>query len=339
MISSSGISVVMCCYNSAKRLPTTLHHLSNQRFVENISVELIVVNNNSSDETARVAFQTWKELNSPFKIKVVDELRSGLSFAREKGFEIAQYDYILLCDDDNWLEENYLQRAFEIMQSDKSIGALGGKSSAVFEVTPPKWYDSVKGSYAVGEQMDNSGPIPDSRGYLWGAGLVIRREALQKLYKKGFKSILSDRKGRAIMSGGDGEICAAIRLIGYTLYYHASLKFQHYMTRERLTWPYYLKLLKSFGQARVYLGLYDYVISKKRSKTPLTPEEYWDNTWIVHKKAVLNSKRKLLQLWFIPREGQLSIINLQMKIGGVLEMLKVRKDYLRHIDNIYKTFL
>ena len=42
----------------------------------------------------------------------IDENRAGLSFAREQGIHKANYDIVLFCDDDNWLDENYVSYVF-----------------------------------------------------------------------------------------------------------------------------------------------------------------------------------------------------------------------------------
>ena len=48
-------------------------------------------------------------------------------FARMKGAATAQFETLVFCDDDNWLDKNYVLLAFELLQKDKMIGAAGGK--------------------------------------------------------------------------------------------------------------------------------------------------------------------------------------------------------------------
>ncbi|MBA2330845.1 MAG: glycosyltransferase family 2 protein, partial [Flavisolibacter sp.] len=106
----NGISIVICCYNSAELLPKTLHHIAQQKIASTIPWELIIVNNNSSDDTKKIAEQFINK--NPFiKAHIVDEFSPGLSIARHKGFETSSYEYMLLCDDDNWLENDYVETA------------------------------------------------------------------------------------------------------------------------------------------------------------------------------------------------------------------------------------
>ena len=50
-----GVSIIICCYNSSKRLPTTLNTLLNLNVPPLTNWEVIVVNNNSTDTTSELA--------------------------------------------------------------------------------------------------------------------------------------------------------------------------------------------------------------------------------------------------------------------------------------------
>lgn len=253
-----GASVIICCYNSAKRLPITLEHLANQK-ASDISWEVILVDNASTDDTILVAQKIWDNHKNSIPFKIISEQRQGLSYARERGIDNAQYEYIIFCDDDNWLAEDYVQRSFNIMWSDAQIGVAGGICNAVFETTAPEWFDKHKGCYAVGKQSDVTGDITYTRGYLWGAGMILRKSVWLKVKEMGFQSILSDRKGKIISSGGDTEICLVFRQAGYKLYYDEYLSLQHFVPASRLTWPYLVKLYKSHARSIPYFQMYWYI--------------------------------------------------------------------------------
>ena len=80
-----GVSIVVCCYNSAARLPQTLRYLSRQIFQREFPWEVIVVDNASTDGTASVAKLEWARYNTNGSLKVVTENIKGLSAARERG--------------------------------------------------------------------------------------------------------------------------------------------------------------------------------------------------------------------------------------------------------------
>lgn len=257
-----GVSVILCCYNSAERLPKTLQYLANQKIALSLKWELILVNNNSTDNTVEEAQELWKKNETPTILQIIDEPNPGLSFARIAGVKNAQFSYVLFCDDDNWLQEDYLQTAYTFMDLNPKIGVLGGQSVGVIEGDQPNWWEKQKINYAVGKQAAISGDITN-RGYVWGAGMIFRKEILTRLFNTGFTSLLSDRKGAILSSGGDSELCKWSLLLGYKLWYLESLQFVHYIGQERLTDEYLQKLLEGHKQAQPILNLYNWFFYKE----------------------------------------------------------------------------
>lgn len=255
---SEGVSVIICCYNSAKRLPDTLKHLALQVVPDAIPWEVIIINNASSDNTAQVAKEEWEKYHLDISFRVVDQLKPGLSYARDKGFEIARYEYCLFCDDDNWLSKDYIKVSFETISSDSLIAVLGGCGYAVCEINPPIWFEQYKKTYAVGPQAEQDGDITKFKGVVYGAGVVVRRSLYLKLKKAGFQSLLTDRKGEELSTGNDYEICYAVALLGYKIYYNSSLLFGHFIPKERLTTKYIEKVNSGVRAARPVLSIYRY---------------------------------------------------------------------------------
>ena len=252
----TGLSVIICCYNSAERLPETLRHIALQQISPGILWELILVDNHSSDGTAKVAHDIWSEqhVNVPFKI--VHEDKPGLSFARKAGIAAAQYSLLLFCDDDNWLAPDYLEMACRFMEQHPKVGVLGGYSDPAFETAAPSWFAHYQHAYALGRQLPETGKA-NRRRYIAGAGMVIRKSILDVLEQSGFQNILPDRKGEALSSGGDSELCLVILFLGYDLYYDASLRFIHFIPAKRLSWTYCVTMIsEAHGIPQVYFSFY-----------------------------------------------------------------------------------
>src|SRR4051812_3506356 len=104
----SGVSIIICCYNSSHRLPQTLKYLAHQQLADDIAWEIIVINNASEDDTKEVAIKEWNSYSSKIVLRVIDEPVPGLNNARKRGVEEAKYDIIIFCDDDNWLDKNFI---------------------------------------------------------------------------------------------------------------------------------------------------------------------------------------------------------------------------------------
>lgn len=258
----NGISVIVCCYNSASRLPETLKHLALQNMPTNILWELVVINNASTDNTSNVAFTEWSKLDcSRVKLTIIDEPRLGLSHARARGIEHATYEYVVFCDDDNWLDQNYLYKAYTILNGDETIAALGGQSTATSTINFPTWFESSKTNYAVGKQAIGSGEIT-YRKHLWGSGIVIRKSLFKTAFH-GFASVLHGRKKNELASGEDSEMCMRFILMGYRLYYSEDLMFIHYIPKERLTVDYNKRLMDGFIVAHEMLNIYSRLIDMR----------------------------------------------------------------------------
>src|SRR6187402_3359199 len=96
---TEGISVIICCYNSALRIEKTLDHLAAQA-VNDISWEIILVDNASVDNTAEIARAFWNKNHADKVIlNIVTEYKPGLSSARLTGVSASAYEYLILCDD------------------------------------------------------------------------------------------------------------------------------------------------------------------------------------------------------------------------------------------------
>lgn len=265
-----NLSVIVCCYNSQYVIKDTLEYLANQQTNNAFNYEVVLVDNNCTDYTVEVANAVWNELDTTIDLNVVTESKPGLSYAREAGVNHSKGEFIVFCDDDNWLASDYLQIAFNFMMKHPEVGALGGQSIGVLEGVEPKWWHKEAKNYAVGKQAAKSGDV-SSRGYVWGAGMVFRKSLFLRLYNTGFESLLSDRKGELLSSGGDSELCKWFILMGYKLWYLETLKFNHYIIKSRLLDTYLVKLKAGHESSSRVLGLYNWFInnhlfSSKRNK-------------------------------------------------------------------------
>ncbi|HEY0054496.1 MAG TPA: glycosyltransferase [Pedobacter sp.] len=241
-----GISVIICCYNSEKRILKTLSSLLAQSIEAGFGYEVIVVNNNSRDNT-RTVVEQFIQTSGASSYKIIDQPIPGLNAAREKGIETASYDLLIFCDDDNWLDTGYLSKAYHIMYSNPGIALLGGCGIPVTETSPPDWFQDFKGDYATGPQGCESGDITNEKGYVYGAGAILRKSAYLNMRERGFSTYLTDRVGTKLTSGGDVELGFNLRLAGFKVHYNSELIFHHFISKERLNWPYLKKLHFSFG--------------------------------------------------------------------------------------------
>ncbi|MDH4187721.1 MAG: glycosyltransferase family 2 protein [Nitrospira sp.] len=253
-----GVSIVICAHNGADRLPATLAHLAAQTMPQGLLWEVIVVDNASIDGTAEVAKVCWPS-DAPSQLRLVYETTLGLTRARCRGLEEAQYEVVSFVDDDNWVAPDWVSIVADVMAHRKDVGACGGCVEAQCEQIPPPWFDRCREYYAVGTQHECGGDITWSRGYLWGAGLTVRKSAWKELGARGFCFQLNDREGGELMSGGDAEVCLALRLAGWKIWYEPTLNLRHFIPAGRLKWEYLERVARGFGSASVILTAYSTV--------------------------------------------------------------------------------
>lgn len=322
-----GVSIVICCYNSASLLPDTIKSVCNIKMVREIKSEVIIVNNASSDNTAKIAQECLIAFKCPVNYRIINEDNPGLSNARKKGINDAEYEYIIFCDDDNRLAPDYVEKAFDIMESDMNIGIAGGVSSAEPESPLPDWFEKYKTGYSVGKQFESSGDVTDKNSVLWGAGMIVRNSAMKELYSNGFQSLLTDRRKKELSSGGDSEFCYAMKLSGYRILYDERLKLKHFLPSFRLKWEYLRKLNREFGAQKIYFEPYIKLLKLKSSGQEFILSESWKKEAIRLIKKLRGYGFKKLTDMMNLQEGNEMTLRIEKTYGRLKELVKIKEKY------------
>lgn len=260
------VSVLICTFNGAARLPRTLAHLAAQ--VYSGPWELLLVANACTDESTHVAATEWARLGVPVPLRIYMEPEVGKAHAIERGFIAAQGRYLVVCDDDNWLAPDYLQLATGIMDAHPEIGALGGRGDALCEGEAPEWFDRYQACFAVGSRSVPAGDASITLGVLPGAGMTLRKSSLEALWTAGYT--FTDR-----IRGDDTEICLALRLAGYSIWYDERLRYGHFIPRRRLTWSHFLELSAINGRVAPYWTAYHEIMAGRFTVARPPGRWYW----------------------------------------------------------------
>lgn len=330
---SEGVTVIICCHNSERLLPETLGHLLAQQFTAPPPAwEVIVIDNASTDRTSEIARQCWPT-DGPTPLRVISEARPGLTHARQRGLAEARYEIACFVDDDNRVDSEWVQTVSALASEHPGVGAFGGQNEAVADIALPPWFTQFQNYYAVGQQSDRAGDVTETRGYLWGAGLCLRKRAWQTLIEKQFNFLLSDRTGKALSSGGDAELCYALRLAGWRLWYDPRLKLQHYIPASRLRWSYIRKVSRGFGAATAGIDAYE-VALQARSDSRGSVRQTWlwqtlATIWYLLKKPL-----KLISAPIASMEGDADVLRIENLWGRLLELLKHRRRYHSNLQEV-----
>jgi glycosyltransferase involved in cell wall biosynthesis len=319
---AEGISVVVCSHNGAARLPATLLHLKSQLSTA-VPWEVLLVDNASTDDTADVARACWE--GGPVPLRVINEPRLGVRYARERGFVETKHEYLGFVDDDNWVADDWVATAYQIIASDSRLGAVGSVLMPACQVPSPPWFDNFHSSYAVLTYTDllQMSQAPKS---LPTAGLCVRRKAWEMLVQRGFHFLLSGSVGDNVQGGEDTELTHALRLSGWDLRIDPRLRLEHYMSARRLTWEYLRKLLRSYGASHVALDAY----TEHSLFLPRGPRRWLSECWWYQLvKASLKVARHPGAVVALcgDSEGRNEVIEVEEQLGRAAGLIRLRGRY------------
>ncbi|HEV3470241.1 MAG TPA: glycosyltransferase [Pyrinomonadaceae bacterium] len=329
----NGVSVVVCCHDSARLLPETLARLAAQEVAPGTPWEVIVVDNASADGTARVARECWPA-DAPAPLRVVHEPQLGLSYARWRGFAETRYEFVCFVDDDNWVGPGWVQLTAELMAARPEVGACGGFIEAACEAPPPRWFERYKGAYAPGAQGPAEGGDVTARRFLMGAGLTVRKSAWRRLVDEGFHFRLVDRQGKKLTAGGDHELCFALCLAGWRLWYEPRLRLQHFLPAARLHWTLFRRQARGAGLCEAGFDPYRFAFERAEAgddagRGRFTESWHW-RTLVAIRYLVRRPFRLLLSPLFA-FEGDYHIIWVERQLGRFRGMLERRRTYDRDV--------
>ncbi len=289
-----------------------------------------MVDNNSTDNTTEFAQNVHAKSGTDIAFKVVQEPQPGLMNARKCGIQTCKYEMMLFVDDDNWLNPNYVDLCFDLMQNHPNTGILGGFGTPANQ-NLPAWFEEYSGSFAVGQQGSENGKV----SCLYGAGMCIRKKAWLKLESHGFKSILLGRTGKSLTSGEDTEICYAIQLAGFEISYNDRLRFKHDLPDARLNWKHLRQLYYGFGMAKAQLDIYSgYLKGNPIPKDGKLP--FWFNRAVYLFQQLIPEIPLLIASSVLRLEGNGNILTALAKVGQIKGVLNTRKNYLERYKQVYQ---
>lgn len=126
------VSVVIPAYNEEKYIVTCLNSVTSQDFPKSL-YEIIVVNNNSSDKTKEVVEKSFP------KVKIIDEPKQGVVFARIAGVNKARGKIVAFTDADSYVPKTWLQNIYTEFTNSQII-AIGG----LIEYYPKSFWSQIK---------------------------------------------------------------------------------------------------------------------------------------------------------------------------------------------------
>lgn len=216
-----AVSIIICTYNRARSLHRTLKSLSEMVAPVTCVWEVLVVDNNSQDDTSHTVALFSREAR--LNVRYVFEDRQGLNHARNTGVKEAKGDLLFFLDDDvevtrHWLVE--MKKAFDIYP----VVGVGGRVLLKRDLQTPKWwneeYDGALGKFDNGDEIILADDTYSSIIGI-GANLSFKRSVFEQY---GFFHTHLDRRKRKLLMGGDIEFAHRLKEAGeLTMYYPAAV--------------------------------------------------------------------------------------------------------------------
>jgi glycosyltransferase involved in cell wall biosynthesis len=240
-------TVAIPTYNGEHRLPDVLERLQTQTNVDGLAWEVIVVDNNSQDKTAKVVRDY--QANFPCPLRYVVEPQQGAGFARKRAIKEAQSELVGFLDDDNLPAPTWVSSAIAFAQTHPNAGAYGSRIYGDFEVEPSPELQRVIPFLAITER--GAKPLlyePAKKLLPPSAGLVVRKQAWVRSVPS--HTILTGRTEGSMLTGEDLEAISYIQQAGWEIWYNAEMEIVHKIPHWRLEREYLLPFFRGIGLGR-----------------------------------------------------------------------------------------
>jgi glycosyltransferase involved in cell wall biosynthesis len=240
------LSVIICTWNRAELLHEALDSLEKSDLPRDTDWEVIVVDNNSTDETTAVCQQFLRQ--NPRRYRYIVENRQGKSFALNTGIENARGRILSFTDDDVIVDPAWLAETIRMFESSPCIG-IGGKVVPLWNSKKPAWLTS-EGPYKLLPAIVSYdlGEHPcEIKGPAVGANLSLKKEVFEKYGL--FRTDLGPKAGSEIR-GEDFELCWRLLNAGERLMYAPKAIVFHPVDTRRIDKRYYKSWYYGMGQSR-----------------------------------------------------------------------------------------
>jgi glycosyltransferase involved in cell wall biosynthesis len=228
------LSVIVCTYNRSHYLKSLLEGFSKQVLPQTFKWEIIVVDNNSTDDTKRVSEQINNSLHLP--LRFLFEPRQGKSYALNTGIKEARGDIIAFTDDDIELEAKWISTIYNSFIKHNCDGLCGRISIKLPDKTP-RWLTQELWGFLGYLDYGNTPFYITDQG-IFGGNVAYTKEILQRV---GSFNVTIGRLAHK-MGGEDVEYGERVVRSGGRVVYEPHLLVHHIIEPWKLNRTYFLKL-------------------------------------------------------------------------------------------------
>jgi glycosyltransferase involved in cell wall biosynthesis len=236
------VTVAICTWNRAPLLEKTLARLRDLEVPPDVRWEVVVVDNASTDDTARVIEKSADGL----PLRCVREREQGLSRARNRAIEVASGDLICWTDDDVLVDPAWVARYARASRERPDASFFGGPILPWFESEPPRWVaagiDEIGSAFA----LRDLGPLPIALSQTrlpFGANFAVRA-SVQRRFP--FDAELG-RVGGRLLSGEETDAMLRMLAAGLTGAWLPDARVHHFVPADRMRVDYVRRFYRGVG--------------------------------------------------------------------------------------------
>jgi glycosyltransferase involved in cell wall biosynthesis len=243
-----NVSVILCTYNRCQSLIKTLESLSASVIPPSTEWEVVIVDNNSTDETRSVVERFCQKY--PTHFRYFFERRQGKSFALNSGILETRGEIIAFVDDDVTVEPTWLESLMAPFH-DSRWGGSGGRIRPERGFVAPPWLP-LQGSRNLGvalcAEFDLGDRLCELKDAPFGTNMAFRRSMFVKYGD--FRTDLGPRPGSE-MRNEDTEFGRRLIAGGEHLCYVPTAIVYHEVHKERLRRGFFLAWWFDRGRAAI----------------------------------------------------------------------------------------
>jgi glucosyl-dolichyl phosphate glucuronosyltransferase len=245
-------TVLIATYNRAALLDRTLASIRHLRVAIGRTWDVIVVDNNSTDDTRAVVERHARDF--PVPLAYLFESRQGRSSALNAGVAKARGTVIAMTDDDVLVDPGWLEAACDALlrPEDWSIVYAGGPVAPLWETPPPPWLDLSRGDLWGTIAIQDHGARPfvyeELKRVPLGANMAVRRSLFDTIGT--FRADLGRTNSKRVLGQEVPELLARARAAQLRGVYLPAMRVEHHIPSARLTPRYFRRWWFGKGMSR-----------------------------------------------------------------------------------------
>lgn len=271
------VSIVVATYNRCDFLEDCIRSYNEQDCDKSL-FEVLIINNNSTDETESISKELIKKYPE-VDVRYMVETDQGLSYGRNRGIKESKFDLIHFFDDDAVATSNYISTIIDTFKRYPEAKATGGKILLNYFEGRPKWasvyMESIFGLFDIG---DDEIEFP-RKNYPRGSNMTFKRELFDEV---GAFDVSLGRKGKIMLGGEEKEMFQRVYESGASVIYNPLTVCYHAVPEPRTRFDFIKNQVFGIGASeniRINNSAFKYKI-----KRYFMEGVKWAGTWVLFAK-------------------------------------------------------